>query len=242
LNKKRNNEYALHFKVKESIIQMIKKGEYKPHSQLPTEAEFCKTFGVSRTTVRTALQQLAVEGYVYKKQGKGTFVSDSKVTQVLTTTIYNFTDQLTNQGKRPNTKVLSLLVIESDEFLSELFSIHKGDPVNRLERIRYANDEPLQYMISYLPWRKTPGLNAKECEKSLYRLLESQFHLKIKKTNEILELSLADEDIAKKLEVKVGSPCFSLITYAYLSDGSLIEYSKTIFRGDKTNFVIEREY
>jgi len=233
---------ALHFKVKESIIQLIKKGEYTPHTQLPTEAEFCDKYGVSRTTIRTALQQLQLEGYVYRKQGKGTFVSGQKVTQVLTSTVKNFTEQLTTQGKSPTTKVLGLTVIESDAFLSELFNLQKGDPVNRLERIRYADGEPLQYMISYLPWRRTPGLDAKECEKSLYKLLESQFGLKIKKTHEQLELSLADTDISEKLWVKVGAPCFSLTTNAYLSDGTLIEYSETIFRGDKANFIIEREY
>jgi GntR family transcriptional regulator len=236
------NGDALHFRVKESIIQLIKAGEYSPHTQLPTEAEFCEKFGVSRTTVRTALQHLTLEGYVYRKQGKGTFVSGQKVKQVLTTTVDNFNEQLTTQGKYPHIKVLGLTVIQSDSFFEELFTLQKGDPVNMLERIRYADNEPLQYEIAYLPWRKTPGLNAKECEKSLYRLLENQFGLKIKKTIEHLEISIADKDISEKLKVKVGAPCFSLETYAYLSDGTAIEYSKTIFRGDRANFVIEREY
>jgi len=236
------NGDALHFKVKEAIIQLIKSGEYTPHTQLPTEAEFCEKFSVSRTTVRTALQQLTLEGYVYRKQGKGTFVSGQKVRQVLTNTVSNFAEQLTTQGKSPNIKVVGLTVIQSDEFLEEIFSLQKGDPVNMLERIRYADNEPLQYEVAYLPWRQTPGLNAKECEKSLYRLLDNQYGLKVKKTIEYLELSHADKDIADKLKVKVGAPCFSLITYAYLEDGSPIEYSKTIFHGDKANFVIERHY
>ncbi|MBS4174567.1 GntR family transcriptional regulator [Bacillus sp. FJAT-49736] len=236
------NGDALHNKVKESIIQLIKSGEYTPHTQLPTEAEFCEKFGVSRTTVRTALGQLTLEGYVYRKQGKGTFVSGQKVKQVLTTTANNFSEQLTNQGKSPTIKVIGLTVIQSDEFMDEIFTLQKGDPVNRLERIRYADNEPLQYEISYLPWKKTPGLDAKECEKSLYRLLNQQFGLKIKRTIEYLELCIADKEIADKLKVKVGAPCFSLITYAYLEDGSPIEYSKTVFRGDKANFVIERHY
>lgn len=65
-----NKDAALHSIVKESIIDMIKSGEYQPNTKLPTEAEFCNTFGVSRTTIRTALQQLTVEGYVYRVQGK----------------------------------------------------------------------------------------------------------------------------------------------------------------------------
>lgn len=233
---------ALHLKVKESIIQLIKSGEYKPNTQLPTEAEFCKKYNVSRTTVRTALQQLAVEGYVYRKQGKGTFVSNNKVKQILTTTVEQFSEQVAMQGKKPAIKVLSLEVIQADPFLAEAFDINENDPVNKLVRIRYVNEEPLQYEIAFLPWNKTPGLNKEACETSLYKFLESHFHLKVKKTVEHLELILADQTISNQLNIGVGSPCFSLETHAYLEDGTAIEYSKTIYRGDLVNFVIERNY
>ncbi|MGV3465936.1 MAG: GntR family transcriptional regulator [Heyndrickxia sp.] len=233
---------ALHFKVKEAIIQLIKNGEYMPNTQLPTEAEFCDKFNVSRTTIRTALQQLTIEGYVYRKQGKGTFVADHKVRQIITNTVTKFAEQLTTQGKRPQIKVLNLSVIQADPFLEKFFSIQEGDPINKLERIRYADNEPLQYEISYLPWRKTPGLNLEECEKSLYRLLETQYNISIKRAVEHLELTIADKDIANKLKIKVGSPCFLLETYAYMGDDTPIEYSKTVFRGDRAHFIIERQY
>jgi GntR family transcriptional regulator len=237
-----SEENALHSRVKEAIIKLIKSGEYKPNTKLPTEAEFCKKYGVSRTTVRTALQQLSLEGYVYRKQGRGTFVSQNKIKQFLTSTVENFSEQLTMQGKYPSIKVLSLEVIQASSFLASVFEINQEDPVNKLERIRYANDEPLQYEVAFLPWRKTPGLNKQACEKSLYKVLESQFQLKIKKTVEHLELFIADKQISEKLNISIGSPCFSLETYTYLEDGSAIEYSKTIYRGDLANFVIERNY
>jgi len=233
---------ALHLQVKDAIVQLIKDGEYEPDSQLPTEAEFCDKYGVSRTTVRTALQQLVTEGYVYRKRGSGTFVSANKVKQVLTTTVERFTDQITMQGKKPLIKVLGLNVIPADDFLSELLNISEGEPINVLERIRYVNDEPLQFEIAYLPWYQTPGLNRKECEKSLYELLNVQFGLKVSKTIESLELFSADETTAEKLQIAAGDPCFALDTLAYLIDGSIIEYSKTIFRGDMAHFVIERNY
>lgn len=233
---------SLHSKVKEEIIRLITEKKYKPNTLLPTEAEFCEKFGVSRTTIRTALQQLSTEGYIYREQGRGTFVSDSKVKQTLSTTDVKFSEQLMTQGKKPLIKVLSLQVVSADEFLANLFQLKEGDPVNRLERIRYADEEPLQYEIAYLPWFKTPGLDREECEKSLYKLLEVQFRLTIKKTVEQLELILADEAIADTLNILVNTPCFSMETYAYLEDGVPIEYSKAVFRGDRANFVIERNY
>ncbi|WP_066066707.1 GntR family transcriptional regulator [Neobacillus soli] len=233
---------ALNLKVKDAILQLINEGEYKPDSQLPTEAEFCEKYGVSRTTVRTALQQLTAEGYVYRKRGSGTFVSVNKVKQILTTTVEHFSKQITMQGKKPLIKVLQLDVIPADEYLSEQLKIPEGEPVNMLERVRFVNDEPLQYEIAYLPWYKTPALNREACEKSLYNLLETQYGLKISKTMESLELFTADKDSAKRLHISLGEPCFALDTIAYLNDGTIIEYSKTIYRGDLAHFVIERNY
>ena len=237
-----NEGSALHFRVKEDILQKIKNAEYLPHTQLPTEAEFCKKYGVSRTTVRTALQQLTTEGYVYRTQGKGTFVADHKVKQTLTSTVNHFSQQLATQGKNASIRVLNLAVIQADSFLAKFFNLRLGEPVNKLERIRYADNQAIQYEIAYLPWHKAPGLNAKECEKSLYQLLKKQYGLKIKKTIEHLELFIADHDISEKLQIKMGAPCFALETYAYLADETPIEYSKTIFRGDRAHFVIERDY
>lgn len=108
--------------------------------------------------------------------------------------------------------------------------------MNVLERIRYVNEEPIQFETAYLPWYKTPAINKHGCEKSLYKLLETQFSLKINKTVETLELFIADQEAAEKLQICVGDPYFALDTFAYLHDGSIIEYSKTIYRGDLAHF------
>jgi GntR family transcriptional regulator len=183
-----------------------------------------------------------MEGYVYRKRGSGTFVSGNKIKQILTTTVDHFSSQISMQGKKPLIKVLQLEVIPADDYLSEQLKIQEGEPVNVLERIRFVNEEPIQFETAYLPWYKTPAINKQGCEKSLYNLLETQFGLKINRTIESLELFIADQEAAEKLHICIGDPCFALDTFAYLQDGSTIEYSKTIYRGDLAHFVIERNY
>ncbi|WP_273717064.1 GntR family transcriptional regulator [Alkalihalobacillus pseudalcaliphilus] len=233
---------ALHIRVKDEIKQAIKSGEYRINTKLPTEADFCEMFDVSRTTVRTALNQLHIEGYVYKIQGSGTYVADNKVKQSLTATVDNFNTQLQLQGKSPSIKVTNLLVIPSDDFISRGLGLDKGAPVNKLERVRFADDIPIQYEVSYLPWADTPGLNRDACEVSLYSLIRDDYQLMIKKTVEQIEIILADPYTAQVLEIEEGSPCFMIETDAYLENGKKIEYSKAYFRGDKANFIIERSY
>ncbi len=81
--------------------------------------------------------------------------------QFLTSTVEKFSEQVTMQGKNPSTRVISLKVIEANATLAKLFKQNIGDPVNKLERIRYVNDIPFNMKLPFLPWYKTPGLISK---------------------------------------------------------------------------------
>lgn len=116
---------SMHQQIKEEIIQKIESGDYEPQSKLPTEAAFCDAFGVSRTTVRAALQQLTQEGYVIRRQGQGTFVAEPKIRTNLSQTITSFNEQVASQGKKPTIKVLSLQVVAADEQLAEVLKQSK---------------------------------------------------------------------------------------------------------------------
>ncbi|ADU31052.1 GntR family transcriptional regulator [Evansella cellulosilytica] len=235
---------SLHHKLKKQIIQNIQNGTYKSEDKLPTEMQLCNEYNVSRTTVRIALQQLVAEGRIYKIQGKGTFVSSSKIHQSLTTAKKGFTKQMIEQGYEPSTKVLVLDVIPADETVAGPLQIKENDPVTKLVRIRYANEDPLQYEIAYIPWGVAPGLShdKKECENSLFQLLEKKYDVKIERTVEAIEPILSNKEISNYLNIKEGSPIFSLETTTYNTKQQVIEYSKAYFRGDRSKFVIERLY
>lgn len=228
--------------VKEKIIEMINNGKYNIGDKLLSEAQFCDVFNVSRTTVRIALQQLELEGRICRVQGKGTFVSKSKIQQSLSSAGKGFAQQMIEQGVKPEAKVVTLQVIPATQSIARTLEIQEGDPINKLVRIRYANDEPIQYEVAYLPWKITMDLVQEDCKGSLYRLLREKYKVNIGKAVEGIEPILSDEVISSHLEIQIGALCLSIETTAYSTDMSPIEYSYAVFRGDRSKFIIERDY
>ncbi|WP_078391064.1 GntR family transcriptional regulator [Shouchella patagoniensis] len=235
-------DQSLHAQVKDEIIKRIESGEYPVQSQLPTEAEFCEKFNVSRTTVRQALQQLSQEGFVYRRQGRGTFVAEPKIRTSLSQTVISFNEQLALQGKQPDIQILSLNLIPANHTIASSLKRDTNDPIHKLVRMRYGDGKPLQYEIAYIPWAIAPGLTQEQCKVSLYGALRKEYDIHIARTEEHLQLTFADENISKLLQIEEHTPCFYLETSAFLENGVVAEYSQTYFHGERASFVIERVY
>ncbi|WP_188455027.1 GntR family transcriptional regulator [Virgibacillus oceani] len=233
---------SLHAYIKDELLTRIKSNKYKKGEKIPTELELCKDFNVSRTTVRAALNQLTLEGYLVRQQGKGTFVAEQKVSQTLSQTVKRYSDQVAVQGKKAEITLISITVVPANEILKQSLDVAINDPIQRVERIRKANDEPTQYEIAFIPWNIAPGITQQHAETSLYAALKDEFNIHIAKTTEHVEITLADERTCSHLKCEQGMPCFYIETIAEDEDGKKIEYSRSYFRGDKTNFVIERNY
>lgn len=231
-----------HRRIKEIILNKIKDDTYNPSDRLPTEKELCEAFEVSRTTVRIALKQLEKEGYLYRVQGRGTFVAEKKVTQALTQTVKQYSDQVAVQGKTGEIKVISLQVVPADDILCKHLPVSKNAPIQKIERIRQANSNITQYEASYIPWETAPAITQGDAEDSLYRTLKEKYHQPITRTVEKIEIIFADDSIAKLLNYEVNHPCFYIETTTYGQNEKAIEYSNSYFRGDITDFVIERNY
>ncbi len=233
---------SLHAYIKEELLNSIKSNKYEKGEKIPTEHELCKTFNVSRTTVRTALNQLTLEGYLVRKQGKGTYVADGKAKQTLTHTVKRYSDQMAVQGKQAEIKVIDIGVVPANEVVVDSLHVTLNDPIQRIERVRKINGEPTQYEIAYIPWDVAPGISKKHAETSLYASLKDVFHVHIAKTTEHIEIALADERICLHLKCEENLPCFYIETVAENENGQKVEFSRAYFRGDKTNFLIERNY
>src|SRR5699024_10897950 len=119
---------SLHAYIKEELLNRIKSNEYKSGEKIPTEHDLCNYFNVSRTTIRTALNQLTIEGYLVRYQGKGTFVADQKVRQTLTQTVEKYSDQIAIQGKKAKIQLQSIQVVPANEVIQQALGVPLQSP------------------------------------------------------------------------------------------------------------------
>ncbi|KIL39196.1 hypothetical protein SD70_21650 [Gordoniibacillus kamchatkensis] len=233
----------MYFIIKENLLKQIQAGTYPIGEKIPTENELCAQYKVSRTTIRLALHELELEGMLERIQGRGTFVKRKEV-QHWVTQPHSYADVVLHAGQEPKTKLIESSVIPIESPLDEILQIPLKSPVTHLLRVRYADNEPLLYERSFIPWSLAPGLanEYNDNEGSLFKLLELKYNMKVHRTVEQLKPILADKTASRLLNIKEGAPCMQMRTFTYLQDNTLVEYNYAVFRGDLQNFTIERTY
>ncbi len=233
----RESPIPLYYQLKEILLEEIKKA--LPGASFPTELELCKQFDISRPTVRQAIQELVIEGYLNRMKGKGTFIAGPKIKQDFLIVLKSFTEEMEEKGLVPTTKVLGLEKTACDEKVSKALALPAGAEVAKLTRLRFANDAPIVLVVTYLPLDRFPDILSRDFEnESLYRILEDVYGYTIDRATRVLEARSASEE-AKLLEIKQGDPIQFIQTIAYLNTGVPVEYSLAEYRGDKSEFTFE---
>lgn len=231
-------ETKLYVRIKDWLRLEIESGRYKRGDQIPTEEELMKRFGVSRATVRRAIQELVLEGWLYRVQGSGTFVAKPKYHQTLSR-LTSFTEDMINLGLTPKSELIQFQTEPVDPSIAEALKIPPGSEVLKIERLRFADNEPMATNISFLPRKLVPDLTAEELkEGSLYYLLERKYGYVLSRAEETLEPILADKYTAKLLRVPVGTPLLLVEGVVYLKNGTPIEWLQIRYRGDRYKFQI----
>lgn len=210
-----------------------------PDDRMLSERELVQRHGVSRTTVRSALKQLEIEGYIYKHHGKGTFVSSLKNRLANLSKMYSFTEQMLEMGKTPSTFVLDFFTVAANEELVDKMHVSLGETLYCIERLRLANNEPFMLEVSYLPVRLFPNLTKEAIQKRpLYSILNEDYNQIIRLANEEFFAGVISGRQAKKLELPNHSPVFNIVRHTYNHENILIEYTQSIARGDKFRYQI----
>lgn len=232
-----------YFALKKELIQKIEEEEFGPECPIPSERELMEQYQVSRITVRRAIDELVTGGYLYKVQGKGTYVKSDDYSQNLFA-ITSCTDDVIRLGRNPSKKVTVSEIVPADAKRARLLNTAVGDELFRLERITMADGEPLNYTITYLPRKLFPGIEKYDYStQSLYDLLREHYGVKFAKSRRTIEAVLTEEEIAEYLDIDEQMPVilFGSTTYGVVQGKELpIESFKCYYRTDQYKFYIEQ--
>jgi GntR family transcriptional regulator len=217
----------------DALVALIR--ELPPGSMVPTERELCERFGVSRGTVRQALDRLEGEQRIHRHQGKGTFVARPKIDQVLELT--GHTEFIRARGMAPASRLIAVTRAPADAEVAAMMALTEGDEVIQIERVRLADDEPLAVELLYLDARRFDGIAAVLGEsQSLYQLLRARYGVELAWADETIEAIVAPEREAALLGIPAGTPVLLLCRQSFDSSGLLVEYVRSFYRADRFRF------
>src|SRR5690349_13022306 len=147
---KRDAPVPLYHQVKMAILREIEAGRWAPGQQMPTENALIARFHVSKITVRQALAELAQMGYVRREQGRGTFAQRPPLEEG-PRELTSFTGEMRGHGMSASSKVLEHGIVDAPEDVAFALEIGVGEPVFRLRRLRFADDEPMGLQTAFIP-------------------------------------------------------------------------------------------
>ena len=233
---------TLYMSIRDDLLAKIKDGTYAEGDTIPSEVDLAKAYGVSRPTVRQALQILVNDGYLDRHKRRGTIVS--KATEEKSDEespsmqgAQSFEEEKRREGG--NVRTMPILVKEepAGEEVAEQLGIPLGEAVYKLVRLRYINDTPNVFMENYVPARLYPGL-IDGVDFSQVRLYERMKELgrPVHSLTRRIEVSKADASVSTLLDVPIGDPLFYFHTHGKDASGNIVEYSISTYRGRNNSF------
>lgn len=207
---------------------------------IPTEGELCEVYGISRPTVRQAINELVVEGLILRYPGRGSFINKKKILQDFLLTIASFNDEMQAKGLKPETRVLSFCERTAPPQVCRKLLQRSDVELYYLSRLRSIDAEPIVLVNTYLAPDIVPGILSHDMEReSLYHVIETAFGHKIVRTQRTIEIRLAGSYEASQLRIKEKDPLHYTETVGYIEDGRPVEFSSAYYVGDRNKFTIE---
>ncbi|SHG29287.1 GntR family transcriptional regulator [Bradyrhizobium erythrophlei] len=223
--------------VEATLAAGIANGSLPPETQLPPEEGLTERFKVSRTTVRKAIQNLIERGLVEVRRGKGTFVTQPKITQELTE-LTGFVEDMQALGRSPTARLLDKRIVAADEAVARQLALAPGTLVVRLRRVRLADGVAMSFDETYLPRDIGEKIADNDLEaEPVFALLEEKYNTPLVEAEYKLEATAADAVAAEALEVPTGSPIFLVERTSYTTGNRPVDYERLHYRGDLIRFV-----
>jgi GntR family transcriptional regulator len=232
----RNSGIPLYHQIQRQLMDQIRSGALRQSEPMPAVQDIASLYGVSLMTARQAVRSLCEMGLTYSRQGKGTFIANTKLEKNFRQ-VLSFTEEMKTRGTTPKSKVLSFRVQAAPAEVRKALNLGAGEKVFRLHRVRYGDGVPLGIECSCLPVRLCPTLlQDYDTASSLYRTLEMH-GVFLMTASEVVEVGHASPDNAKLLRIAPRSPVFLFTRISFLEDGKPVEFVKSTYRGDRYKIV-----
>jgi GntR family transcriptional regulator len=222
--------------ARESVRDLIE--QLNVGDAIPSERQLSQDLGVSRLTVRAALDDLVREGHLVRRRGAGTFVSEPKIAQELT--MSSFTDDIRARGMTPGSRTLELRVVPAGARLGRVLHVSPSEPVVVAKRLRLADRESMAIETLHVRESLVPSLTKEDLENgSFYELLRDRYGIVIVAGQQTIEPTVTNEEESAALGVPLHSPAFLFERLTRSEGGEIVEFVSSIYRGDRYRLVTE---
>jgi GntR family transcriptional regulator len=218
------------------LRERILSGELELGARLPGELSIASEYGISRVTVRRALDNLAAEGLIDRRPGSGTFVREGNSVQPIVADLSNVLSHLVEMGRRTGVRLLSFAYVNPPESVAASLGLTPGERTQRSIRVRLIDGAPFSYLVTHVPERI--GVTYSEADLAsmpLLALLERS-GIVVEEASQSIGATLAGPDVAEALGLEIGSPLLSLTRVVWDPSGQGVEHLHALYRPDRYSF------
>jgi len=225
----------LYYQLKESILTAVQNKEFEVGERLPSERELAEYHNISRMTVKKAVDILVDNGYLIRKQGSGTFVTDYQQSYSISP-LLSFTKEMEAKDLNYTTKILNFTEI-TDQKVASKMNLQPEAKIYQLERLRLIENKPFLLENTFLAADNFPDLKKDELENSsLFKIIKNKYNIQLSTAEAEVEAVIFDADIAAKMQVKEGLLGLYFEQFSKNEKLEIIEYTSAYYRNDNYKF------
>jgi len=229
----KDKQIPIYKEIENYILDSIREGRFRKGMLIPSEEEFCVMFNTSRMTVRRAIDKLVAGNILYRIKGRGTFVNNYNFEKTMNLST-GWSETMRAQGYRTKTKVLNYCKVEANEYVAKNLGIRSGESVILLERLRYADDEPVLIEKAYLNASRLDGIMDYEfSEESLYHVFREQFHIELNHVYQKLYTKIVTGEYAEMLFQTKSATALVMENTSFDERTTPVEFTICYINGDK---------
>jgi len=226
----------LYSQLRELLRSRILDGTYPGHQRMPSENEMVAAFGVSRITIRQALNDLQQEGLIFRIHGKGTFVSKPKAVQNLTR-LEGFGEAMSARGLRTFSRLLGHREVRAGKVVGDRLAVGEKADVMEIRRVRYLETEPLSLDLTYLPLELGRRIVHEDLtRRDIFVILENDYGIRLGNAELQIGAVTADAAAARALHVEDGAAILRIERLTSTLEGKPLDFEYLHYRGDSFQY------